>query len=226
MKKRMPPKLRRSLHKREPLRRFIIFCEGKNTEPSYFVALKQANKKALIDIDITGGCGVPYTIAEKASAEAERLGLNGKGRRKLNSFEERDEIWAVFDRDEHPRFEEAITLCRSRSVKVAHSNPCFELWLILHFCDFDRPDGRKSVQKFLRGLRPEYDPDQRKILNCEELLPNIEAAEKRAKNLLDRREQERSPFGPPSSTVGHLTQAIREAAELAQKGGQIERSCR
>jgi hypothetical protein len=85
---RRPPRLERKPHRIEPRRRFIIFCEGKNTEPTYFQALKHGTRKALIEVEITGGCGVPYTIAEKASSEARRLGLYGKKKARINgSFE-------------------------------------------------------------------------------------------------------------------------------------------
>ena len=36
-------------------------------------------------------------------------------------------------------------------------NPCFELWLILHERDYDRPDHRDAVQRELKKLLPEYD---------------------------------------------------------------------
>ena len=49
-------------------------------------------------------------------------------RRSKDSFEENDQVWAVFDRDEHPRFDEAIALCDGHGVLVGRSNPCFELW--------------------------------------------------------------------------------------------------
>lgn len=44
------------------------------------------------------------TIAERAIEEVKLRGLKAKNRKKLNSFEQNDEIWAVFDRDNHPNF--------------------------------------------------------------------------------------------------------------------------
>ena len=88
--------------------------------------------------------GVPDTLATKAAELARKLGLLPGRRKAKNSFEENDEVWAVFDRDEHPNFDQAIDRCRRAGVRVARSNPCFELWLILHEKDYDRPDDRKS----------------------------------------------------------------------------------
>lgn len=62
-----------------------------------------------------------------------------KGRKKANSFELLDEIWGVFDKDEHSDFDQAVHRCHEHGVRVARSNPCFEVWLILHFEDFHCP---------------------------------------------------------------------------------------
>lgn len=151
MARRSLPPLKRRSPIREPRQRFTLFCEGERTEPAYFRALKVAVRHALIDICVNPAAGVPYTIAE----EAAKL-LRGNRRSKRNSYETRDEVWAVFDRDKHPRYEEAVEHCRAHGVKVARSNPCFEVWLILHEQDYNKPDGHKSVQAYLQSLRPEY----------------------------------------------------------------------
>ena len=138
---RRAPDLRRRKARREPRRRFILFCEGRNTEPAYFDAIRRACSSALVAVETYPGVGVPYTIATRAVEHArDSLGdLGRRSRRMKDSFEEADEVWAVFDRDEHPRFNEAVAFCESNGVGVARSNPCFELWLILHERDHDRP---------------------------------------------------------------------------------------
>ena len=169
----------------------------------------------MIEIKIHPGVGVPYTIAEKAVEHARELGLDPRSRRKRDSFEDHDQVWAVFDRDEHPRFKEAVELCRNKGVGVGRSDPCFELWLILHECDYDRQNNRHEVQAELRRLRPEYEIDGAKTPDCEDLIARVEDAERRAEKQLHRREEEDRPFGNPSTTVGQLTGAIREAAKHA-----------
>lgn len=201
---------------REPKRRFIIFCEGKNTEPAYFRALQRVHRDALVEIETIADAGVAYTLCEAAKAKARELGLAGRSRRALNSFEERDEVWAVFDRDGHPRFIEAVTLCRQSGVGVARSNPCFELWLILHCEDYDKMDDSRSVQVHFQNLRPEYDRKGAKIPNCDDLIKCIEIAEKRAEVQLQRRLAEGNRYDQPSTTVGLLTRAIKEASEVSQ----------
>ena len=102
------PDLRRTGKLREPKQRFILFCEGKNTEPEYFKALRRVYSSTLIDVKVVPGPGVPMTITERAIKRAESEGLGMKRRRKKHLYEQNDEIWAIFDRDEHPNYQDAI----------------------------------------------------------------------------------------------------------------------
>ena len=219
MKSRRPstPNLKRRKPSLEPKRRFILFCEGENTETEYFKAISRTCSKTLIAVETHGGVGVPYTIAEKAVERAKALGLATKSRRKKDSYEKRDQVWAIFDRDVHPRFKEAVMKCEEQNVGVGRSNPCFELWLILHEQDYNRPEDRHAMQKRLAHLRPEYDPDGSKTPDCDDLVKRVEAAEQRGERGLQNRETGGDPYGNPSTTVGRLTRAIREADQLATK---------
>ena len=42
--------------------------------------------------------------------------------------------------------------CEEQNVGVARSNPCFELWLILHQQDYDKPEDRHAMQKATRKV--------------------------------------------------------------------------
>lgn len=214
-RRRRTPNLKRKRHSLEPKRRFILFCEGEKTEIEYFKAIGRTCTKTLIALEAHGGVGVPYTIAEKAVERAKALGLAPKSRRKKDSYEEHDQVWAVFDRDEHPRFKEAVMKCEEQNVGVGRSNPCFELWLILHEQDYDRAEDRHAMQKLLAQLRSEYDPKGAKTPDCADLVKRVEEAEQRGEKGLQNRESGGDPYGNPSTTVGRLTRAIREADRLA-----------
>ena len=218
-RERRTPNLKRGKYQREPKRRFILFCEGKNTEPAYFRAIERVCTSAQIEVQVEPAAGVPYTIAEKAVARAKSAGLAPRSRR-VNSFEESDQVWAVFDRDEHPRFKEAVALCKHGSVNVAHSNPCFELWLLLHVQDHDRYEERSEIQRLLGKVRPDYVRDGGKAPDCDDLVTRLERAEQRAREQLTRREDSGDAFGNPSTTVGHLTYQIRQANRLASRPGK------
>ena len=210
--RRRTPGLKRRGPRREPKRRFVLFCEGARTEPAYFDAIKRGCASTLIAVEIVGAAGVPMTIAERAVEEANA----NRRRRKRDSFEEDDEIWAVFDRDQHPHFKDAVQRCEQHDIGVARSDPCFELWLILHERDYDRDCNHWDVQKDFEDLRPEYDRGGSKTPDCADMVRRVEEAEKRAEAQLHLREEEDAPFGNPSTTVFRLTRAIRDADERAK----------
>ena len=64
-----------------------------------------------------------------------------------------DQVYCVFDRDRHTTFDAAVQRTKDLSAAgkpllAITSTPCFEVWLLLHFCYSDQPFhpiGRKSV---------------------------------------------------------------------------------
>lgn len=140
--------------------------------------------------------GVPGEVARKAVSAA-------GGR-----VDKRDRVWAVFDRDSHPDFDEAMASCDAHGVEVARSNPCFELWLILHHTDYDRPADSRNLKAEFAALD----------VTCDDPVGSVEDAERRAAEQLDRRSEEGAPYGNPSTTVGTLTRALREGTVPAGGG--------
>jgi RloB-like protein len=201
--------LRRHVGTRTPKPKIVIYAEGKNTERDYFEAMQRTFRSVVVDIEIIEGAGVPLTIAKKVTAAA-RLARRRHGRQ---SYEQNDEFWAVFDRDEHPNVPDAIARCHEANVGVAFSNPCFEIWLILHFQDYDRPDHRRDVQRHLATLCCDYDHARRKTTDCSALMALVTAAEQRAEIQLQRRKEEGDPPRPPFTTVYELTRRIRADSE-------------
>lgn len=197
--------LKRSASTRLPRKKIIIFTEGKNTEPHYFACLVRSFEGALIELEIIEAAGVPKTIADKA---VERLRTLRRAHRK-SSFEDRDVVWAVFDRDSHPLFTEAVAQCQKNGVGTAISDPCFELWLLLHLREYDAPDDRHKLQKLLAAERPEYDPNAGKKVRCSDLVHAVVEAEARAERQLARRMEEGGKFVRPYTTVYELTRQIR-----------------
>lgn len=201
---------------REPKRQFVLFCEGRKDEPDYFRAIRRACQSTLIDMEVVPGPGVPMTVAERAADRAQKHGLAPRRRKPKDSFEKSDQVWAVFDRDVHPRFDDAVKLCERNGVRVARSNPCFELWLILHEGDYDGYRSRHDVQGDWKSLRLEYGRGSTGTPNYDSLVQRVEDAERRAETLLQRRDEEGKPHGNPSTTAGRLTRAIREADAAAR----------
>src|SRR5579871_4054307 len=98
-------RLDRRKPKRQPRQRILVLCEGKITEPKYFSELRQEVRNRLIEIEVVPACGVPKSLVEQAvdrKKEAQRL-----ARRAGDPFLDYDEIWCVFDVDDHPNLAEA-----------------------------------------------------------------------------------------------------------------------
>jgi hypothetical protein len=147
--------LKRRSAVRKPKSKIFIFCEGKRTEPDYFSSLASRNRDRLTEIVIVESVGVPLTIVNVAKRNRR---LNGS-----SSFQADDEYWVVFDRDDHPNYQQAITEARQAGLKLGNSNPCFEYWLLLHFVDHNASLGRHDVQRLLSKHSSSYSEKSGKI---------------------------------------------------------------
>jgi hypothetical protein len=123
--------LRRRKSFRQPRARFLVVCEGEVTEPSYFNAVRRA-ERGIIDLEIVPG-GVPKTVVERAVQLRNRAEQEAK--RRGDEYLRYDYVWCVFDVDEHPFVPEAKQQAHDNRIDLAVSNPCFELWFLLHFQD-------------------------------------------------------------------------------------------
>lgn len=202
-------RLRRNKPELDPKRRFTIYCEGKNTEPGYFEAIRRIYRNSLLVIH--PDVGVPKTIAERAVRDLKQGRPARERRRRKSQFAARDVVWVVFDRDEHPGFEDAIRRCQQNCIRVGASNPCFELWLVLHDQDYNAPVRSDQIQSILSQLRPEYRRRRSKVLDFDALVLRVIDAEGRAERQLELRKSVGDPFGNPSTRVGKLTSSIRLA---------------
>jgi hypothetical protein len=113
-------------------RLYFLIVEGAKTEPSYFHALEEHNlvprhRVKLHVFSPDGNASAPTYLIGKAEAVA--------GERVTGAD---DELWLVFDVDRHSgsdRLTQVIHASQEASGRgwnVAISNPCFEVWLLLH----------------------------------------------------------------------------------------------
>jgi hypothetical protein len=104
-----------------------------------------------------------------------------------------DQVYAVFDRDEHESYFNALSLAQSLdgklrndyrqpvSFKAIASVPSFELWLLLHYEDVHAPIGQDEVMRRLKLHIIGYDKGAGGVfaVTCDRL----EVATQRAKAL-------------------------------------------
>lgn len=174
--------LRRGYGQRGERQRFLIYCEGELTEITYFKGVRRELRASTVRLEIVAGRGEPYGLVEKAVDHQRRA-----PRSEADGFESYDQVWCVFDVEApqpHARLDAALALARRNRVHCAISNPCFELWLLLHFQD--QTGYLTTVDACQRlGRCPCGYSDRAKRLDYEALRNRRSQAESRAE-LLDR----------------------------------------
>ncbi|MFQ3634004.1 RloB family protein [Roseiflexus sp.] len=180
---------------REVRQRFLIVCEGSQTEPNYFRAFQVA------------GCVVEI---QDTSRRGEGLIREAIRRRDGNEY---DQVWCVFDHDDLQPHQiiEAIRLAEQSDINIAFSNQAFELWYLLHFdyhnTAMTRRDYCKRLDRYLQErLRRRYKKNSTDMYQC--LLRYQQTAIDNARRL----HQGYNPWSPvdadPSTTVYLLVEAL------------------
>ncbi len=204
-----PSRKERSLDRPQPTRytkpNILIFCEGKNTEPSYFRHFKLQSATIKVDGD-----------------KGNTIGLVRKALKEIDQY---DQVWCVFDKDDfsEKNFNDAISLAKSKGVKVAYSNQAFEYWLILHLEDhqgggFDRSGYNHKINELLRPFGVEYE-DKQKFVSDDffDVLDGIDGATKvrrvdlairRAKKIYDAWNHQSPAREESSTTVFELVETL------------------
>ncbi|MDR0864547.1 MAG: RloB family protein [Candidatus Symbiothrix sp.] len=159
----------------------LIICEGTNTEPLFFNSIRDRIIDKVFDIEDVVINILPKPKIEGEGDEEEVSG-HGKKRRKrelkqgTKPVEEisgtppekwiraaqkeledgaYEEVWAVFDHDNHPTRKEAFELAtkniNGKQVQIAFTSISFEYYLLLHFekiyKTFDKSECRESHNK-------------------------------------------------------------------------------
>lgn len=119
-------------HRRNPPRRqygqrLLVVCEG-NDERGYLCDARRAFGLSRSGVVITANHGgSPEDIVKAAVAERDRYAMD-RGEARF------DAVWAVLDAEDAAtsRIAAALRTAQSEALRVALSNPCFEVWLLLH----------------------------------------------------------------------------------------------
>lgn len=198
--------IKRRIASVQPKLIIVVCCEGKNTEPKYFQDFAFAHGNKLVKIETIPAAGSPLTLVSRAISEKE-IRMKAASRKK-DSFAKAFEVWGVFDIDEHPKIPEAKDLARKNGIKLCISNPCFDLWGLLHFVNQDGNVHRHVAQRKLAAAMPGYEPADGKYFNYALMHPLYSTAKSRAEMLMRRRNEEDSPGGNPSTDVYLLLDLI------------------
>ena len=135
-------------------RQIAVFTEGKKTEPDYLAYWHRAHRDR-VQVVIFGDLGAPMTVVNRAVKQKRseaREARRGRGRAS-------DEYWCVIDVDQHANLGPAVEKAIANGINVAVSNPCVELWFILHFQDQAAEIDKKRAQAI-----------SEKLLKCKKVL--------------------------------------------------------
>jgi hypothetical protein len=132
----------------------LVVCEGEKTEQTYFRELgRELGTVVVLHVE---GCGKdPLTLVRRA--EARRDEQRRRSMRHNDPFLAYEAAWCVCDVDDHATLPEARRVASRAEVCLAISNPCFELWFLLHFADQSSHIGRAYLARKLREHVPTYD---------------------------------------------------------------------
>jgi len=191
---------------REPHPVIRIFCEGKETEANYFEDIRAAYKIPSMFVHRVGR--EPGTLV----ADAIKFVNKEHGTVAQRAKSEEGHFWCVFDRDEHGAFDEALSKARANGLKTAVSNPCFELWYLLHFKDqnahIKRDDAKREMENYVKGYCESTPGIYSKIKD------DSETAIAKAKALRAMHpEAGRALFANPSTNVDELVELILSIAK-------------
>ncbi len=165
-KERQKKQLERKLARRASYDRILIVSEGSKTEPNYFNEIRKEFRLHTANVQVQpSDFGTAPLQVVKFAKELFEKGDRRKGIQP-RAFEK---VYAVFDRDDHQTYFDALTLATSQNGKLRNdakkpvefraiaSVPSFELWLLLHYEDIQAPIHRDEVMRRLKKHIPGYE---------------------------------------------------------------------
>ncbi|MCL2259266.1 MAG: RloB family protein [Proteobacteria bacterium] len=212
--KRRPNHLERNRqHSRNPRERILIVSEGRKTEPLYFNAIRVKHRLPTLNITALGSeLGTnPIQVVQYAK----QLFESGNPHKRIEprAFER---VFAVFDRDEHDGYFEALGQAEALDNKLKNdekrpipfkaivSVPCFELWFLLHYEEVSTPIGRDEVVRRLKRHIPGYDKGMEAVFDT--TYPHLDVAMQRAEVLACRFNARTEP--EPFTNVAELVKLL------------------
>lgn len=165
-KERQRQQLERKQARRAGYDRILIVSEGSKTEPLYFSEIRTAYRLHTANVEVRPS--ELGTAPIQVEQYAHDLFVNGDKHKNIQprAFEQ---VYAVFDRDDHDSYFDALKLAESLDGKLRNdarqavtfkaiaSVPSFELWLLLHFEDIKAPLHRDDVMRRLKQHIPGYE---------------------------------------------------------------------
>jgi hypothetical protein len=191
---------------RKQYKRFLVVSEGIVTEKQYLNAIKRSRRIRSGDlVFVPPGPTSPLEIVKRARDLQRKESAKG---------DKYDFVWCIFDvesgvdQSARPGLSDALSMAVKLKISVAFSNPCFELWVLLHRQMHEASIDRHAVQRLCSNLNL---VTGKHIRNPGQLLDNYSLARNHARSLEERHNRDkriRAEDRNPSSRVFELVDAI------------------
>jgi hypothetical protein len=150
-----------------------IFCEGEKTEPNYIQGYMHHEHSGKLRLDI-----IRVEETDKNTPK-QLVDIAADLKRESPSI---DKFWVVYDREHEHKYpalihRQARNKANANDIKIAFSNVCFEVWILLHFeqhlGSFDSYDDlwkrsrlRNNLPNYEKGCRNLYDRLKDRVSNA------------------------------------------------------------
>ncbi len=167
----------------------VIATEDSKASVFYFEALKRAYLTTKVQVKV-----LPH---ENTNSSPDHV-LSLLDEYSLNyQLVDEDELWLVIDVDRWgaEKLSDIARQCQQKSYYLAVSNPCIEIWFLLHLTDLSRYDetrlhaltlntkvnkSRNALEQAIIEITGRYNKGQ---LNTEDFIPHVEQAIVRAQEI-------------------------------------------
>lgn len=202
---------------REQHLRILVVTGGEKTEPEYLRYLNSALNTSGVKIEVSESGRDPGTLVREAVllASRDRSEARSSGDRS-NVF---DTVWVLCDVDDFgPGLPGAIREAAANDVKIALSNPCFELWLLWHqqdqgYCTTPQVEAQASRAGVVKGKN-----NKSIVVSAIEGRFRDAQARSRVRRSQHARNGVEAPDDNPSSDVDLLVESLINAAARARPG--------
>lgn len=220
VKRREERKNRKENVEKQKSSNWLIVCEGKETEPNYFLGAVNAINENIEDkyklkVRIEGK-GM-NTVSLVKSAEDIQNEIDGYKTRVIPY----GKIFVVFDKDSFSdeTFDKAVQMCNDNGYIPLWSNQAIEFWFLLHFNYIDVGMDRKfysnKINEFFKtaGLKYRYHKNDNDIYSklCE--YGSLDKAIKNASNIHSNHLKDKPSESESCTTVYKFFEAVNERLE-------------
>lgn len=144
IKKRTPRPLTRTTSQYRDDRLFLVACDDTYAPVQYFESFRLERVKVHVVPTEDGTSTAPRVLDRVLDIEIAK---------------EWDERWILLDTDHYingthlASYTDALQRARQANVSVALSNPCFELWLLLHHVGIEQAEALRNAKEVAEALR-------------------------------------------------------------------------